>query len=84
MRGLYQTMRDVSLKGRAVMMGATVWMLMFGLFAFGYALALLLGAYLYNRGAISIGTVFLFFQYTEMLRRPLEQIAEQLKELQRA
>src|ERR1043165_5367055 len=28
--------------------------------------------------------MYLFFQYTEMLRRPLDQITEQLKELQKA
>ncbi|HEX6292247.1 MAG TPA: ABC transporter ATP-binding protein [Herpetosiphonaceae bacterium] len=85
MRWLYQAMRDVAHKGlRAVMMSSTVWMLTMGLFALGYALALGMGAYLYSAGAISIGTVYLFFQYTEMLRRPLEQISEQLKEFQRA
>lgn len=85
MRRLYQTMRDVALLGRrAALRSSSVWILMMGLFALGYALALGMGAYLYSVGAISIGTVYLFFQYTELLRRPLEQISEQLKEFQRA
>jgi ATP-binding cassette subfamily B protein len=85
MRRLYQAMRDVAHKGRRAMMKSSAfWMLTMGLFALGYALALGMGAYLYSAGAISIGTVYLFFQYTEMLRRPLEQISEQLKEFQRA
>lgn len=85
MRRLYQTMRDVVQLGRrAVMRGSSVWILTMSMFALGYALALGLGAYLYGAGAISIGTVYLFFQYTEMLRRPLEEISEQLKEFQRA
>ena len=54
------------------------------LFALGYALALGMGAYLYQAGAITIGTVYLFFQYTELLRRPLEHISDQLHEFQKA
>ncbi|HEY0735083.1 MAG TPA: ABC transporter ATP-binding protein, partial [Herpetosiphonaceae bacterium] len=85
MRRLYQTMRDVVHLGRrAVMRSSSVWILTMSMFALGYALALGLGAYLYSAGAVSIGTVYLFFQYTEMLRRPLEEISEQLKEFQRA
>lgn len=85
MRRLYQTMRDVVHLGRrAAMRSSSVWILTMSMFALGYALALGLGAYLYGVGAISIGTVYLFFQYTEMLRRPLEEISEQLKEFQRA
>jgi ATP-binding cassette, subfamily B, bacterial len=85
MRRLYHTMRDVAHKGHhAVMKSSTIWMSIMGLFALGYALALSMGAYLFSRGAITIGTVYLFFQYTEMLRRPLEQISEQLREFQKA
>src|SRR5512138_2919364 len=43
-----------------------------------------MGAYLYQAGAITIGTVYLFFQYTELLRRPLEDISDQLREFQKA
>jgi ATP-binding cassette, subfamily B, bacterial len=85
MRRLYQVLRDsVQMGRRAALESSMVWLLTMGLFALGYALALGMGAYLYNAGTISIGTVYLFFQYTEMLRRPLEQISEQLKEFQRA
>jgi ABC-type multidrug transport system fused ATPase/permease subunit len=85
MRRLYGAMRDVAHKGRrALLRSSMVWLLTMGLFALGYALALGMGAYLYSTGAISIGTVYLFFQYTQMLRHPLEQISEQLKEFQRA
>jgi ABC-type multidrug transport system fused ATPase/permease subunit len=51
-------------------------------FACGYALALAMGVYLYQKGAISIGTVFLFFQYTILIRTPLEQISQELRDLQ--
>jgi ATP-binding cassette, subfamily B, bacterial len=54
------------------------------LFAIGTALAFALGASLYTAHAISIGTVYLIFQYTELLRRPTEQIRSQLQDLQQA
>jgi ABC-type multidrug transport system fused ATPase/permease subunit len=89
--GLY-VMRRFYEKGRelydsafaAQKVSAWIWMSTMGVFALGYALALGLGAGLYLRGAITIGTVYLFFQYMQMLRRPLELIAEQLKQFQAA
>ena len=54
------------------------------LFALGYALAMGMGIYLYRNGAFTIGTVYLVFHYTTMLRRPLFQISRQINELQRA
>ena len=65
-------------------LGSGFWVIISALFMLGHALTLSLGAYLFARGAITIGTVYLFFQYTEMLRRPLQQITEQLREFQRA
>lgn len=55
-----------------------------GAFAFGGVLMLAAGWLLHSRGAITIGTVFLLFQYVQILRRPVETITEQLAELQRA
>ena len=43
-----------------------------------------LGAYLFHAGAITLGTVYLVFQYTEMLREPLEQLTRQMQDLQQA
>ncbi len=54
------------------------------LFALGSAVALGLGAALFRAGAITIGTVYLIFSYTEQLRRPLEQISRQVQDLQQA
>jgi ATP-binding cassette subfamily B protein len=42
------------------------------------------GAWLYRTSAVSLGTVFLLFQYTALLRRPLELIADQLQRVQEA
>ncbi|HLZ08005.1 MAG TPA: ABC transporter ATP-binding protein [Chloroflexota bacterium] len=82
---LYERLRDLFVKGRrAAMLRAVTWLLMIGLFTVGNILTLGLGAYLFLIGSITIGTVYLFFQYTEMLERPLEQITNQLQELQRA
>ncbi|MEX2229508.1 MAG: ABC transporter ATP-binding protein [Dehalococcoidia bacterium] len=69
---------------RAQILSGGLWSLATGLFTFSYVLVLALGALLYQRGEVTIGAVYLFFQYTQILRRPLEQIADQLKEFQRA
>src|SRR2546425_6546675 len=61
-----------------------LWATTAGLLALANALAFGMGAYLLHRGVITLGTVYLFFHYTEMLRRPLEQITRQIQELQRA
>src|SRR4029079_18343814 len=64
--------------------GYTMWMTTLLLFAAGNAAAFALGAYLYQAGTITIGTVYIIFYYTELLRRPIEQIRTQLQELQKA
>lgn len=63
---------------------AWIWVSTMGFFAAGGMLMLLAGGILQRRGVITVGTVFLLFQYTQVLRRPIELIAEQLQELQRA
>ncbi|HZG65480.1 MAG TPA: ABC transporter ATP-binding protein, partial [Herpetosiphonaceae bacterium] len=78
MRTLFQQMR------RSEMIGMVIWTTLAVLFTLGYALALGSGAFLFGRGTLTIGTVYLIFQYTEMLRRPLEQITDQLKDFQKA
>jgi len=40
--------------------------------------------YLHLSGLITVGTVFLFFHYTEMLRNPIAQITQQIQDLQNA
>ncbi|MCW5851214.1 MAG: ABC transporter ATP-binding protein [Anaerolineae bacterium] len=85
MRRLAERMRTLFRQNwRAEMLGISVWTLTTMLFAVGYVDALAMGAYLFQAGVVTIGTVYLFFQYTDMLRRPLEQIATQMKEYQRA
>ncbi len=63
---------------------AGLWATTTGAFAFGSLLMLVAGWLLHRRGAATIGTVFLLFQYVQILRRPVETIAEQLQQVQRA
>ncbi|CAA9565615.1 MAG: Heterodimeric efflux ABC transporter, permease/ATP-binding subunit 1 [uncultured Thermomicrobiales bacterium] len=55
-----------------------------GLFALGTTVAFALGAILFRSGTLTIGTVYLVFQYTAMLRQPTEQIRNEVQELQQA
>jgi ABC-type multidrug transport system fused ATPase/permease subunit len=81
----YEKGRDLYHAGqRAQKASAWIWMATMSIFTLGYVLTLGMGAWLYLDGAITIGTVYLFFQYVQMLRRPLEMIAEQLKQFQKA
>jgi ATP-binding cassette subfamily B protein len=54
------------------------------LFALGNAVAFGLGAYLFQNKVITIGTVYIIFQYTTMLQRPIEELSRQVEDLQRA
>ncbi len=50
----------------------------------GDALALLVGVWLTIRGSITVGTAFLILQYVQLVRRPIEQMTQELQELQKA
>ena len=50
----------------------------------GMAVALGIGAYLYQDGAITLGAVYLLFGYTALLQRPLQQLTRQMQDLQQA
>ena len=53
-------------------------------FILGSCLSLILGAYLWSIGAISVGTVYLIFSYTDILSTPINEIQTQLQDLQEA
>ena len=64
---------------------SSVWTVMTLLFSMGMALTLGLSAYLYLVAhVVTLGTVYLFFQYTIMLQAPIEQISQQMQEFQKA
>ncbi|MET0566118.1 MAG: ABC transporter ATP-binding protein [Acidimicrobiia bacterium] len=50
----------------------------------GDALALIVGVWLTVRGSITVGTAFLILQYVQLVRRPVEQMTQELQELQKA
>jgi ATP-binding cassette subfamily B protein len=54
------------------------------LFAVGIGLGFLISAYLFHASVITLGTVYLVFRYTDMLRIPMEQLTRQIQDLQRA
>ena len=55
-----------------------------GLFTIGNAIALAIGADLWNRNTITIGTVYLLFYYATLLQDPIERIREELEQFQQA
>ena len=64
---------------------ASVWTVTTLLFSLGMAMTLGLSAYLFLVAhAITLGTVYLFFQYTILLQSPIEQISQQMQEFQKA
>jgi ABC-type multidrug transport system fused ATPase/permease subunit len=63
---------------------STLWIAMGVLFSSGYLLTLGLGIWLYTAGSVTLGTVYLFFQYLGLLESPLDQITQQLQEFQKA
>jgi ATP-binding cassette subfamily B protein/ATP-binding cassette subfamily C protein len=62
------------------LLGATTLLI----FIFGSALSLSLGAYLWSIGAVSIGTVYLMWSYTDRISGPIGEIQTQLQDLQQA
>ena len=53
-------------------------------FALSTVVLLALGVVLHDRGAITLGTVVALFQYSQLVRMPIEQIVGQAKQLQDA
>jgi ATP-binding cassette subfamily B protein len=63
-------------------MGYAMWISVVIIFALGNIVAFGIGGYLWLKGIVTIGTVYLIFYYTELLNRPIEQIRFQLQDLQ--
>lgn len=81
----YQFLRNwYPIRRKASMMYCLMWSTTLIVFAFGYAVAFGIGGYLWQKGIISIGTVYLIVNYTDLMSRPIEQIRAQLEELQKA
>jgi ATP-binding cassette subfamily B protein len=76
--------RLVRTSRRASVASRTNWVITLAVFAAGGVLSLLAGTVLFQAGAISLGTVYLLFRYTDLLRGPLEAISGQLPKIQEA
>jgi ATP-binding cassette subfamily B protein len=63
---------------------ALMWGTSIAVYVFGLALVFWLGSVLIGRNAVTIGSVYLIFHYTDMLRHPVEQIRTQMEDLQKA
>jgi len=50
----------------------------------GNVIALLMSAYFYEAGTLTIGTVYLIFFYTNLLSQPINRLSEQVEDLNRA
>lgn len=85
MRGFEQAIRTMFFTGRrAEATGFVPVIITLALLSLATILALAMSAYLFVNGAITIGTAVLFFQYTQMLHQPLQQITDEIAGFQKA
>lgn len=78
-------MRAVFLKGRrAWMLRVVPWNLTVVLYTIAVTVVLLLGVRYYLNGQITLGTLYLVYQYTQMLNDPIEELGNQVQEFQKA
>ncbi len=63
---------------------AMMWVTSMALYFFSLVIVFVLGAWLFGVGTLTIGGVYLVFQYVQMSHRPIEQIREELIDLQKA
>lgn len=85
MRRFHETARDYHRASlRAEVRGAVLWCATSGLFGLGQGLMLGAGAWQLLHGRLTIGAVYLLYQYTQMLQDPIETIGEQLRQFQKA
>lgn len=69
---------------RAYFMSSTRWAIAMATFLIGNVLALGCGAWLYLTGKMTLGTVYIVYNYTNMLLDPLREISDQLQDFQKA
>lgn len=85
MRRFYEVSRRFSRIGQhAWIKRSTIWVSSMGLFSVGTALAFALSAALYLSGRATLGTAYLLTSYVSMLFYPIELLAQQLQDLQKA
>jgi ATP-binding cassette subfamily B protein len=78
------TVRWFAARLTANLLGMLIWGTNIIVFGLGNAIAFGLSAYLWRTESLSIGTIYLIFYYTELLRRPMVELRNQIEDLQRA
>jgi len=82
---LYRLMRPLLRRGRrAALMGELTFTIGFSVQVLSTIATLVIGAILFSRGLITIGTLYLLVDYVRRLETPLDQIRRQATDLQRA
>ena len=85
MRGLHTHSRTLLEKQRkAQIIGGIAWNTTTVFLLFSLAAAMGLGGLLFLDGRITLGTLYIIFNYTSLLRTPIEQISRQMQDLQQA
>ncbi|WP_438444844.1 ABC transporter ATP-binding protein [Gorillibacterium sp. sgz5001074] len=85
MRRFHALLRDwLPVRLRAFAGFAAMWITTIAVFALGNSVAFAVCVYLWHRGEITIGAVYMVFYYTEQLSQPIEKIRQQLEDLQKA
>ena len=64
--------------------GVTLWVISNAVFVIGGLIALAVDVALLRRGSITLGTAYLIFQYTQILRAPLSDLSDETERVQRA
>jgi ATP-binding cassette subfamily B protein len=69
---------------RAALLGDGSYTFAAAAFSLGSVLTLALGVWLHRSDALSIGALLALFRFSQMIRQPIERIAEQMREFQKA
>jgi ATP-binding cassette subfamily B protein len=69
---------------RAFLGFASMWITTLIVFAIGNGVAFAISAFLWKKGSITLGTVYMIFYYTELMVKPIEKIRTQMEDLQKA
>lgn len=85
LRRLYGILRKMLYTGRRAWMRRSIfWFVLIALFAVGDVVALGFGSELLASGAVTIGMVFLFYQYAQTMWDMVDRIIQQMQDLQKA
>ncbi len=82
---LYPLMRTLyEANVRSWLMSQSGWGVVNITFIFGQIATLVIGAYFFTRHQMTLGTVYLLFDYSFLIVMPLEQLANQMQDIQQA